>query len=186
MQIQCPSCAAVYDIPDQLVKRGPRALRCAACGKTWSLSAEPEAPAARGDAAEPRDFRALVSAVAGSSATPTEPAMAAQAPPAPEAGTAPPSKAEAEEELEAGVEARETPEQQQLKAAAAAASVTAAIAAQSSSARPSIGLLVAWLATLGGLGSLLMAFLFYPQGVVARWPAAARLYEAVGIAVGAS
>ena len=37
-----------------------------------------------------------------------------------------------------------------------------------------------------GRSVVILALALFPQGVVAHWPAAARLYEAVGITVGAS
>lgn len=177
MQIECPSCAAMYEVPDQLVKRGPRALRCAACGRTWSLSAEPGTGEPRLDPV-PRDFSALVTAVA------TPPAAAGDAAPADAAPAEEPAAAKD------GAEAAPAPGDAKAEAEKEAepdAPAAAVIAAQAAlSVRPSVGLLIAWLATLGGLGTLILLFAFYPQGVVARWPAAARLYEAVGISVGAS
>ena len=42
MQIECPACAARYDVPDEVVLPG-RAMRCARCGETWApRAAEPE------------------------------------------------------------------------------------------------------------------------------------------------
>jgi predicted Zn finger-like uncharacterized protein len=197
MQIECPSCTAVYEIPDQLLKRGPRALRCAACGRTWSLSADPVAGATRIEAAvRPRDFSALVSAVAAPPAEVAvperdmlrfampEPARAGagdvSAPPQPAAPVAAAAEKPAAREDEEFVwqEDKTTPEER--------ASAVMAVLASTSGVRPSMGLLIAWLATLGGLGTLVLAFALWPRGVVAHWPAAARLYEAVGISVGAS
>lgn len=45
MRAVCPSCEAVYEVPDRLVGAGRR-LRCANCGHEWTLlQAAPEAPA---------------------------------------------------------------------------------------------------------------------------------------------
>jgi predicted Zn finger-like uncharacterized protein len=46
MRATCPSCEAVYEIPDRLVGTGRR-LRCTNCGHKWNLLPPPaEAPAA--------------------------------------------------------------------------------------------------------------------------------------------
>lgn len=45
MRATCPSCEAVYEIPDHLVGAGRR-LRCANCGHEWTVLPAAEAPAA--------------------------------------------------------------------------------------------------------------------------------------------
>jgi predicted Zn finger-like uncharacterized protein len=45
MRIECPACAAAYDVPDHLMKVG-RAVKCARCGESWMpvpLAPEPDA-----------------------------------------------------------------------------------------------------------------------------------------------
>lgn len=44
MRATCPSCEAVYEIPDRLVGSGRR-LRCANCGHEWTLLQAAPAPA---------------------------------------------------------------------------------------------------------------------------------------------
>jgi predicted Zn finger-like uncharacterized protein len=39
MRIVCPSCDATYDVPDAMLAAGPRAVKCARCGKEWTASA---------------------------------------------------------------------------------------------------------------------------------------------------
>ncbi len=39
MRIDCPSCAAAYEVPDSLLAAG-RTVRCARCGKDWVPVAE--------------------------------------------------------------------------------------------------------------------------------------------------
>ncbi len=43
MQIECPACAARYDVPDEVVRPG-RPMRCARCGETWAPLAVDAAP----------------------------------------------------------------------------------------------------------------------------------------------
>lgn len=43
MRVECPACAALYDIPDHYLAGGSRKLRCARCGHDWM--AEPKAEA---------------------------------------------------------------------------------------------------------------------------------------------
>lgn len=35
MRIACPSCDAVYEVPDAMLSAAPRAVRCARCGTEW-------------------------------------------------------------------------------------------------------------------------------------------------------
>jgi predicted Zn finger-like uncharacterized protein len=73
MRIQCPSCAAVYDVPDTLLPTS-RVVRCAACAHDWTAvpaappAPEPEAPAA----AEPEP---LPEPAAPEPAPPSDPAV---------------------------------------------------------------------------------------------------------------
>lgn len=55
MRIACPSCSAVYDVPDSLLPGG-RSVRCARCGNEWvpvpaAPPASREQPVAAGAAA---------------------------------------------------------------------------------------------------------------------------------------
>lgn len=45
MRATCPSCEAVYEVPDRLIGSGRR-LRCANCGHEWALQAPDAAPPA--------------------------------------------------------------------------------------------------------------------------------------------
>lgn len=55
MRATCPSCEAVYEIPDRLVGAAGRRLRCANCGHEWTLrqAAAPEPPPAPESAPPP-------------------------------------------------------------------------------------------------------------------------------------
>lgn len=229
MRIECPTCSAVYDLPERLLSGGSRTLRCAACGNTWTVNPEAAHPeAAHPEPANPEPTTpASVAPEAVSPDPPAEPAVTEAAPPA-----APPSPPEApppsppargplsnDRNFAALVEAVVGPSRDEVpgprepvtgttmviqeeaadpaeeaeppyEAEAPPETPLAAIVARASGApapsRPSLGLIMAWVATLGGLGALILALALFPQGVVAHWPAAARLYEAVGITVGAS
>ena len=196
MRIECPTCSAVYDLPERLLSGGPRTLRCAACGNTWTVNpGAPEEPAApeaeappsppppaqapQGPLSSDRNFAALMEAVVGTNRDevpgPREPAATV-------ATTLPEDTAEPADQADQAEPANEAEEPPEPPPAAVVARPSGAPAPS----RPSFGLIMAWVATLGGLGALILAFALYPEGVVAHWPAAARLYEAVGITFGAS
>jgi predicted Zn finger-like uncharacterized protein len=48
MRIACPSCAALYEVPERLLAERPRPVRCARCGHVWTpepaVAAEAPAP----------------------------------------------------------------------------------------------------------------------------------------------
>lgn len=251
MRIDCPSCAAIYDVPAILFEGGPRALRCASCGLSWTpvghgavaakmqpkvvasdlraneqiaqppvqppaqavAGPEPQAgPPAQAkvevpDAPMDDDLAELIAGL--TSADTAEPGASVAAPPPdvaqppdapiadaakpavegpPETPTEPPDRAV--EKPGAAIAAFDMPaipkhprmdepaEMETYISAAAMASVAAA-------PRPSFALTLAWFATLGGVGALVVAFLLFPQVVVDQWPAATRLYHAVGFVVSA-
>ncbi|HYF07980.1 MAG TPA: zinc-ribbon domain-containing protein [Acetobacteraceae bacterium] len=215
MRIECPSCAAAYDIPDRLLQAGPRALRCAACGTTWMASLPGEvpssdAPKARMPEVEPRptaaeapapppgdrhqdgEFAALLAAVAQED-------RRSPPPRSPDAPLFPGSPRPDEEEFERAIarldrradgsadEASSGAQgSDQVAAAAEPEPPIAAPPPPPPPPRPSAALVMAWLATLGALGAVVLTLALFPQGVVARWPAAARLYELVGLTPGVS
>ncbi len=194
MRIECPACTAVYELPDHLLNNGPRALRCAACGKTWSLSSgapaetasqparevvEPPVQNAVAGPAGDRNFAALMAAVTAASDDSPARRQGMETDRL-QVGAA------ADRSTDADPERGAAPEAGLAEATGLPMAAMAATTADSMRPRPSFGLILAWIATLGGIGSLVMAFALFPQGVVARWPAAARLYEAVGISIGAS
>lgn len=43
MRAACPSCGAVYDIPEQRLAPAVRRLRCARCAYEWTIGARPSA-----------------------------------------------------------------------------------------------------------------------------------------------
>lgn len=47
MRIECPNCAAAYDVPESMLSPG-RQVRCARCGQGWApVAAPPPEPAPR-------------------------------------------------------------------------------------------------------------------------------------------
>ncbi len=76
MQITCPACATVYDVPDLAIPPGGREVRCARCGKDWRAFPDGAQAAAVG-----------VLATVGAGADDPSPALAS-------ALTAPPSPVE--------------------------------------------------------------------------------------------
>lgn len=190
MRIECPSCTAVYELPERLLSGGPRSLRCAACGRIWSFpaalpeeaglpdaKARPEPAPRPADTAQPSfratndgDFAALVTALAGSHRD----------------GTAQTGAEDEHEEHRDVLPVEDAPDRPTESRIAGMPPPAVLPPPPQTAVRPSFGLILAWIATLGGLAALVVAFALFPQGVVARWPAAARLYEAVGITIGAS
>ena len=79
MRIQCPDCAARYEVPDDRVQAG-RTVRCARCGRDWlPLPAVPaNAPAPVEPAPEPTPVVAAATAE-----PPVEPSTLVEAAPAP-------------------------------------------------------------------------------------------------------
>lgn len=65
MQVSCPGCGAVYEVPDSVLASGGRRLRCASCATEWAPSVgaavlpppnlpEPEAPEGHPEDPEPQ------------------------------------------------------------------------------------------------------------------------------------
>jgi predicted Zn finger-like uncharacterized protein len=53
MRVLCPSCAAVYEVPEPLLGAGSRTLRCGHCGTEWVLLGTPPETATETVLAEP-------------------------------------------------------------------------------------------------------------------------------------
>lgn len=150
MRIACPSCGATYEVPDRLLAGSPRPVRCARCGSTWTPEALAPAEEARSEAAP---------AMAGAAAPPRfvvpEPEIAAPPARAPLVADRPPPRREPAPEPLAAL-----PEPPPVGG-------TLALAA-------------AWVATLMVLGGGVAGAWLYRAEIVAAWPAAARLYAALG------
>ena len=223
MRIDCPNCAAVYEIPDRLLQAGPRTLRCAACARTWTASVEGAASATPPAGEGPRPVAARPSA--GTLVDPVPPMPPGmRGVPFPDLGPAlssPPdtpaeeiartiARTNDEEDFErfisrlqtpgpdAEAEVREPAAPEEAKPDTAAEEIdefaedeaaTAArirAVAEATEERPSRALAAAWIGTALIFGGLIGAFALFPADVVSHWPAAARLYELVGMTVGAS
>jgi len=79
MLVQCPACSAAYEVPDHLLKGGPRLLQCAKCRHSFQAPALPQAPLAEPPPPAPEAIAPLAEPPA-----PKPPAAAkpAEAPPA--------------------------------------------------------------------------------------------------------
>lgn len=53
MRISCPSCSAAYEIPDHVLGKAGRTLRCARCGTEWAISVPQLGASAEAAAPEP-------------------------------------------------------------------------------------------------------------------------------------
>ncbi|MCQ4162805.1 zinc-ribbon domain-containing protein [Roseomonas sp. GC11] len=165
MRLECPDCAAAYEVAESLVVPG-RLVRCVRCGHGWvPLPAPPRVLTPAEQAAVAQDMRA--------SATP---------PPAPSGGMPPlrPSAGVPEEggPLEEGrgistltILIRQAPA---VMAPPPPLSVPPGPAPASA-----LGVALAWLASLVVLGGGLAALWEWREAVVAYWPPAARLFAAV-------
>jgi predicted Zn finger-like uncharacterized protein len=56
MRIECPACAAAYEVPDHLLTQGSGLVRCARCGHDWEAVPVAAAPPPSAEAvADPED-----------------------------------------------------------------------------------------------------------------------------------
>lgn len=195
MRIDCPACAAVYDVPESLLRGRARTMRCAACAQTWTADAltvsvpQPQVAQARtGD----QEFAALASLMASadrydSIAAPRRSAVRDLR--QEEDGELSVIVAVADEiridarDVAARYEAEPAEDEDQTDPETPEPAVITAMAptATRAPARPSFALILAWVATLGSVGGVVATFALYPQAVVEYWPAATRLYQAVGM-----
>ncbi|MBO1075671.1 zinc-ribbon domain-containing protein [Roseomonas marmotae] len=152
MRIECPACAAVYEVPDQLLAPkglvAPRPVRCLRCGNEWQPAAAPEGsapPAAPPPSAAPLPARSV--------------------PPPPRQ---PPIPREASLAREALLPRGAASPPAPLQAGHAPARAT--------QGRGIVAPLLAWLLSLALLAAAALLLWRYRDAVVAAWPPAARLY----------
>jgi predicted Zn finger-like uncharacterized protein len=103
MRIQCPSCAAIYEVADGLLNQ-PRTVRCARCGKDWTpspmpddVTAAPEMTAAEHAAAVPEAVTAATAMDRAGAAATASQAQAQNDAAAEHPDTAPPLGGRAED-----------------------------------------------------------------------------------------
>ncbi|MCI0754489.1 zinc-ribbon domain-containing protein [Teichococcus vastitatis] len=187
MRIQCPDCAAAYEVPDTMLVPG-RAVRCTRCGTRWQPMAA-AGPAASPAAEPPPDTEPMVEsppAVADgggtAEATPPLPAVPAGSPAArrrhplrPRPRPAPMPEADPDRVLMA------EPARALLASREAPALM---LPAPLPAGAPRAGLLaplLAWLVSLLLVGGALAALWIWRAELAAAWPPASRLFQALGL-----
>ncbi|WP_158287557.1 zinc-ribbon domain-containing protein [Falsiroseomonas bella] len=173
MRIACPNCSAEYEVPDTLLAAGPRLLRCARCSHQFEASAPGAvAVAAAGPAATP--------APAEEPAPPPAPAAEPQVtePPPPPEAAAPPGPEPARPEREPEPEPTPPP---RAARAPRVADPPLPYRPPPDSPRGGLPLVLAWLLSLAILGGAGWATWHYHAEIVAAWPPAERLYQALGV-----
>jgi len=153
MRIECPSCQAVYEVPDALLTGGPRLVRCARCAKDWQPTPmQPDPPATASEPAPPQPPQAAAPA------TPTAvPKPEPGVPPAPP----PPRPARPPTPLRP-IDGPRIP---------------------TTSPRPAgrAKVVMAWLLSVAALAALGWAGYAYRADLIAAWPPITRLYALLGL-----
>lgn len=184
MRIQCPDCAAAYEVPEAMLVPG-RPVRCARCGQRWQpLATGRPAPAATA----PDDPGPAPSAdIAGSA--PVEAAEEGESAPLP----AVPAGSRRRHPLRPRPRLAPAPEadpDRVLMAEPARALLSPPegtammLPAPLPPAAPRAGLvapLLAWLASLLLVGGALAALWLWREEAMAAWPPLARLFQALGV-----
>jgi len=179
MRVLCPSCAAVYEVPEPLLGAGSRTLRCGRCGTEWVL---PGAPA---------EVEPLSAAPEEAKLTPTA-AAEPPPPPAPEPATPEPTALEpvgaAEpEESPRGPSPLAIPPREGARerpfALGPAGTREAQMAAQARAPRRGRDAVAwfGWLVSLALLALLVWAGYAYRGVVMHAWPPSQRLYALLGL-----
>jgi predicted Zn finger-like uncharacterized protein len=185
MRIACPNCSAEYDVPDTLLAGGPRSLRCARCGHQFEAGrvAAPEPVAPEPPPPEPP--------------TPPPPPVAPPPPPPPPEPPPPeplpsppvtetpaPSPAPPPDpEPAADLPLRARPARDRLPRPSAIETPLPHRLPDLSADEPrgGLGVALAWLLSLAVLGGAGWAAYTYREQIVAAWPPAARVYQALGL-----
>jgi predicted Zn finger-like uncharacterized protein len=182
MRIVCPSCQAIYDVPDALLATGqarrPAKVRCARCTAEWA----PELPRAE----PPTDTPPAPEPTPAPGPTPSAFADAiAQAaiprPPDPPAPVPPPPAKPQAAPRPLVVERTPPPPAGETLVAEPLASGRPRPDPPPRSPRDSATLLFAWCLSLGVLAALLIAAYLHRAEVIAFWPPAARAYDLLGL-----
>jgi predicted Zn finger-like uncharacterized protein len=157
MRIDCPSCAAAYDVPADRLVAG-RAVKCARCGTLWTPPA-PEAPAA--EAAPPSVAEVPPPPAPESAVPPTVPMAAPDAAIVPAAGPG----AAIDRPMPAPIAANPPPRPSPEPGRASAAPLVAA-----------------WLLSIAALAVLGWVAVDRRNEIMAAWPPSTRAYAAIGLA----
>ena len=156
MRIVCPSCEAEYEVPDDLLAKRPRKVRCAKCAREWEpFSAPPAAPTS-----EPIN-------VAPPIRTELAPPPVMDPGYAPQESYSPPAGAAAGDTLAGQAEPRP--------------GAKARRAAKGPGGPPGVGVVIAWLVTAAILAAGVGVVWLKRPEIVALWPPAQRLFKLLGL-----
>jgi predicted Zn finger-like uncharacterized protein len=163
MRIACPNCAAEYEVPDEKLAGGPRLLKCARCGHSFQAALPPPPPPSQQQAREaPRAPRR----------EPTQPP-----PPAPESRTPRPAPDQREPPPDV-----ETDRPRPTRGPTRHSPIDEPAGFAEKQAAPSgASIALAWLLSLAALGLAAWAAVHYRAEVMETFPAATRLYRALGL-----
>jgi predicted Zn finger-like uncharacterized protein len=151
MQIICPSCAAVYSVPDE--KLAGRAVKCARCSTTWT----PDPPPIQAMAAPVVEPLPQRRAPAMLPAPEPKPEPKPEPPPPPPVTAGPAGRAEPEWPFITSIQQPTRPDP-----------------------RPK-GLMVAWVASIALLGAVVVGAYARRDAVMEAWPPSQRVYAAFGL-----
>ncbi len=172
MQITCPNCATRYVIDAEKIGRAGRKVKCARCGHQWSAEADPQALANAQAAAR------ATPPVAGPAAAPARDPETRQAEPAPpSAPAAEPVPEPAAPRPRAMPEAALHPREEVARARVNLPAPTTIVPAQE---RRQI---VWWAMVALLLGGIIATAVTARNAVIAFWPPAVQLYDALGLPV---
>jgi predicted Zn finger-like uncharacterized protein len=169
MRVACPECSAEYELPPAVVARlgaGGRAVRCARCGTSWT----PDPPSEPAPEGSDRFVESAPMLAASVQPTPVQPAAVQPASGAVPSVPAPPP-------------AESAPRTARVEEASRRRDDFAPPALQPGErpARPA-GAGLAWAASLLLLAAAAAAAWHWRVEVVAAWPPAARIFQALGLA----
>jgi predicted Zn finger-like uncharacterized protein len=172
MRIACPNCQAEYDVPDAMLAAGPRLLKCARCGHSFQAGLPGTAPAAAPPPATPLPAppprRSPPEQL--SPKRPPEPALR-EAPPEPAWREPPPHAFDPDRPPPTRGPGRHSPMDGRAPAAED----------EEEDGSTSMRVL-AWLVSFAALGFAGWALVQYRGLVMEAFPAATRLYQALGLA----
>lgn len=173
MRISCPSCKAVYEVPDALIGPAPKQLRCARCAHEW-LVAPPAAAIPR--VSLPANLLALPPIELVTIPPPPDPPRPAPPTPEPPAPEPPaPEPQPTPRPLFA-----DNPFRPEPAPGSAPESTTETLRAAPPAAWRS-GAMLGWLLSLLAIAGLLAAAYAFRAEIMAAWPPSRRVFFGLGL-----